>query len=234
MQSFKLPEALAWLEQQTGVPWTDSMLFDLCVGRGLALRAAPPLDARCVVYEAGPPNPPGVERAVMHLRWRHAVLYPLHVGQLWQVGETRPVPDWESDEPPGDSLPTPLRFAVFDPPVTVRREHLTIDRETLRKVREAWRNPSPVEERGRAEEASAPPAAPTQSIEPGTKWTDERVNAARTMRDRLKCEGVRDYAARTAAAFDIKPARLRQVLGPDARIDEPSSWPSSTHRTRRY
>lgn len=45
-----------------------------------------------------------------------------------------------------------------------------------------------------------------------TKWTPERKDEARKMLDREKARGVKNYAARTAAAFAVSPARLRQVL----------------------
>lgn len=139
LTSFNLSEALAWLSQQTGRSWTDSELFDLCTRRQIALHAAPPLDAQCIVVEMDPTNPAGV-RVTMNLRWRKAILHPWHVGQLWQVGETEPNPVWCPMHPKDKD-----RWAVFDPPVRVRREHLAISRQTLDRIVHAWRNPSPVE-----------------------------------------------------------------------------------------
>lgn len=139
LSSFNLTEALAWLAQSTGRKWTDSELFDLCTQRRLPLHAAPPLGAQCVVVELNPDDPAGV-RVAMRLGWRKAILHPWHVGQLWQVGETEPAPVFEQmhTEDAG-------RWAVFDPPVRVRREHLTIRLQTLQDIAEAWHNPSPVE-----------------------------------------------------------------------------------------
>ena len=47
-------------------------------------------------------------------------------------------------------------------------------------------------------------------------WTPERKDDARAMLEREKHQGVRDYAAKTAEAFGVSPARLRQVLGDKA------------------
>jgi hypothetical protein len=155
LSSFSLAEALDWLGRETTRKWTESEFFDLCIGRGIALHAAPPLDAKVSVVELDPAAPGGA-RAAMRLGWRKAVLYPFNVGQLWQIGETEPTPVWE----PMHAADTG-RWAVFDPPVRVRREHLTIRREALLAVFEAWRSPSPVEQILRAE--TPPPTAGTQA-----------------------------------------------------------------------
>lgn len=155
LSSCKLPEALAWLQEQTGEPWTDSRLFDVCTQCGIELHAAPPLEARCAVLEMAPGAPGGM-RVAMHLGWRKAILHPIHVGQLWQVGETEPAPVWEPmhDADAG-------RWAVFDPPVRVNREHLTIKAETLGRIVKAWRGLSRYERTKPAAEAakSVAPAA---------------------------------------------------------------------------
>lgn len=160
LTSFKLAEALAWLTQHSGHTWTESELFSMCTRRGIPLHAAPPLEARCAVLEMAPGAPGGMREA-MHLGWRKAILHPIHVGQLWQVGETEPAPVWEPmhDADAG-------RWAVFDPPVRVTREHLAIKRDTLRKVLGAWRNPSPVETRWRAEDAGVDEGRPAQHVAP--------------------------------------------------------------------
>jgi len=145
LSQFKLPEALAWLEEQTGRQWTDSELFQVCVNRGVPLHAAPPLDARCIVVEMNPDDPAGV-RVAMRLGWRKAILHPWQVGQLWQAGETEPAPvNGEFNEP------GPGRWSVFDPPVRVTRDHLAIRRDTLARIVEAWR-------RYEAAPAGMPPA----------------------------------------------------------------------------
>jgi hypothetical protein len=44
-------------------------------------------------------------------------------------------------------------------------------------------------------------------------WTPERKLAAKLMLDREKAKGTKAYAATTAKAFGVSPARLRAVLG---------------------
>jgi hypothetical protein len=76
-------------------------------------------------------------------------------------------------------------------------------------------------------EWSAPPelialAAPPPAVESiqsastaplgALRWTDERKTEARSMRDKLKADGVRDYAAQTAAHFGVSAKRLREIL----------------------
>ncbi len=160
LTSFNLAEALAWLTQHSGHTWTESELFSMCTRRGIPLHAAPPLEARCAVLEMAPGAPGGI-RIAERLSWRKAILHPFRVGQLWQVGETEPAPVWEPmhDADAG-------RWAVFDPPVRVTREHLAIKRDTLRKVLGAWRNPSPVETRWRAEDAGVDEGRPAQHVAP--------------------------------------------------------------------
>jgi hypothetical protein len=53
--------------------------------------------------------------------------------------------------------------------------------------------------------ASAAPLGPL-------RWTNERKTEARSMRDKLKADGVRDYAAQTAAHFGVSAKRLREIL----------------------
>lgn len=48
-------------------------------------------------------------------------------------------------------------------------------------------------------------------------WTSERKLAAQAMYARLKAQGVRAYAAQTATAFCVSPARLRDVLSDKAK-----------------
>lgn len=214
LSSFKLPEALAWLREHTGEEWTDSRLFDLCTRHSIVLHAAPPLEARCAVVEMSPDDPSGV-RVVMRLGWRKATLYPLHVGQLWQVGETEPVPAWTKTH-----QEDARRWAVFDPPVRVRREHLAISDKTLQRILHLWRNPSPAM-RSR-EPAGGAQAGPV-------KWTAARLAEARAMRDKLRASGASDFTKQTAAHFGVSTARLREVLGPDESRAKPAplvGWPA--------
>lgn len=160
LSSFNLAEALAWLRQQTGRAWTDSELFDFCVSREVPVHAAPPLEARCSVVELDPKNPSGV-RVVMHLSWRKAILYPFNVGQLWQVGETEPTPVWHPMHP-GDER----RWAVFDPPVRVRREHLAIALSTLNRIVKEWCTPA------QWRHGDGTPVDTATEAAPATKQTD--------------------------------------------------------------
>lgn len=147
---FKLPEALAWLSEETGRQWTDSELFQVCVNRGVPLHAAPPLEAQCVVLEMNPDNLSDV-RVAMRLGWRKAILHPWRIGQLWQIGETEPAPDL-----PEASDSNQHRWAVFDPPVRVTREHLAIELESLGRVARLWRK---AEAAARRPQQSAPSGA---------------------------------------------------------------------------
>lgn len=86
--------------------------------------------------------------------------------------------------------------------------------------------------------AASQPAPEVQQAptEGGKRWTPERVAAARAMRDKLKAAGHRDYAARTAAAFGVNTARLRQVLGPDETAPKKKKllgWPPPARHIRR-
>lgn len=68
---------------------------------------------------------------------------------------------------------------------------------------------------------------------PAKKWTPERITEARAMRDRLKAEGARDFAAKTAAHYGVSPARLRELLAGSTeptKAPAPSSWPGSSRR----
>ncbi len=85
--------------------------------------------------------------------------------------------------------------------------------------------------------AEALPETLAQPDEPpagGAKWTPERIEAARTMRDKLRGEGWRDYMARTAKHFGgVSTARLRAVLGPDENRPKPLplvGWPPAESR----
>lgn len=66
-----------------------------------------------------------------------------------------------------------------------------------------------------------PQAAPveTGSASGGTAtvWTPERKANARAMLEKLKGQGVKAYAARTAAEFGVTPTRLRDVLNDKAK-----------------
>lgn len=138
LRLFKLPEALAWLEQQTARPWTDSELFQVCTSHRVPLHAAPPLDAQCVVLEPDQDSQTGV-RVADRLGWRHAILHPIHIGQLWHVGETEPAPAWESVDK-AHRMAGVMRWAVFDPPVRVTRNNLVIMAESLERVVKYWRS----------------------------------------------------------------------------------------------
>lgn len=164
---FKLAEALDWLQQQTGRPWSDSELFDICCRRTIPLHAAPPLEAKAIVLETVPGNACSV---AFNLGWRQAILWPIRIGQLWHAGEAEPIPAW-TQEDRGDGV---HRWAVFDPAVRVRREHLSIKRETLERVLHAWRNPSPVERLWRARDASPEADLP----EPATEFEQLATPAA--------------------------------------------------------
>lgn len=77
---------------------------------------------------------------------------------------------------------------------------------------------------------------PLKAEEGGKKWTPERIAQARAMLARLKREKVRDYAAQTAKALGVTPARLRQVLGPDDTRPRPPTlpdWPPTSNRKHR-
>lgn len=63
----------------------------------------------------------------------------------------------------------------------------------------------------------APVVAESASGGTVTVWTVERKADARAMMERLKGQGMRAYAARTAAAFNVTPARLRAVLNDTAK-----------------
>lgn len=79
-----------------------------------------------------------------------------------------------------------------------------------------------------------PAAAPTGTD--SSRWTDERKAEARAMRDKLKAEGRRDYAARTAECFSVTPQRLRVVLGPDEsrpRLKPLQGWPQTARKVHR-
>lgn len=68
---------------------------------------------------------------------------------------------------------------------------------------------------------------------PAKKWTPERIAEARAMRDRLKAEGARDYAAKTAAHYGVSPARLRELLAGSTeptKAPAPKSWPEPSRR----
>lgn len=68
---------------------------------------------------------------------------------------------------------------------------------------------------------------------PALAWTDARKAEARAMRDRLKADGARDYAAQTAAHYGITPKRLREVLSEGktpAKVASP--FPTGTFRGR--
>jgi hypothetical protein len=68
---------------------------------------------------------------------------------------------------------------------------------------------------------------------PALAWTDARKAEARAMRDRLKADGARDYAAQTAAHYGITPKRLREVLSESrATAKVASPFPTGTFRGR--
>lgn len=102
----------------------------------------------------------------------------------------------------------------------------SVDHEELSLTIEANRydeNAPPIES------GKAPPIASSEQLakrfgdkallqrldeESARKWTPERIAEARTMRDKLKGDRVRDYAKRTAQHFGVTTTRLREVLGP--------------------
>jgi len=44
------------------------------------------------------------------------------------------------------------------------------------------------------------------------RWTDELIDAARTMKDELKASGANNPTVQTAAHYEVKPARLNKVF----------------------
>lgn len=54
----------------------------------------------------------------------------------------------------------------------------------------------------------------------GVVWTTERKEAARAMMNKQRGQGIKAFAANTAAFFGVTPARLRQVLN-----DKPKKTP---------
>jgi hypothetical protein len=74
---------------------------------------------------------------------------------------------------------------------------------------------------------AGPPAVetmqPESGVEPGALlWTPERKAEARAMRDKLKNDGARDFAAQTAKHFEVSTARLRKILSEG---DAAKPWP---------
>lgn len=55
----------------------------------------------------------------------------------------------------------------------------------------------------------------------GTVWTAERKEAARAMMNQSRGQGIKAFAANTAAAFGVTPTRLREVLN-----DKPKKGPA--------
>lgn len=188
LTAFKLPEALRWLAEQTGREWTDSELFDACCRYGIKLHAAPPLEARTALVEIDPTNPAAV-RVAMRLGWKHAILHPWHVMQLWQVGATEPAPVWQ---PMGES--EAHRWAVFDPEVRVTREHLVIGRETLQRIVKA----------SSKEPAAAPVAAPPANTS-GKRWTPEALKELADLRDKKGTKAAALWAG-------VSTQRVRNLL----------------------
>lgn len=86
---YTLPEAVAWLSEQTGSDWSESALFDAVCKLHLTLRAAPPLDANAEIHtRLGTVKDFGEGILATSMGWRFAVLHPVQVQQVWQVGET--------------------------------------------------------------------------------------------------------------------------------------------------
>lgn len=62
------------------------------------------------------------------------------------------------------------------------------------------------------EPATPAPAAVVAFAGTVKVWTAERKEAARAMLNEQKMRGIKAFAANTAAAFEVSPARLRDVL----------------------
>src|SRR5690606_12797309 len=77
--------------------------------------------------------------------------------------------------------------------------------------------PDSIESQDEAPEQGGGPA------QPGTtqRWTAELRKEARVMYQRLQAEGVKDYAARTAAHYGVTPQRLREVLSDGTKAAQP-------------
>ncbi len=67
------------------------------------------------------------------------------------------------------------------------------------------------------ESQAAPVVSDSASNGTETRWTPERKAAARAMMEKLKGQGVKAYAAKTADAFKVTPTRLRYVLNDKAK-----------------
>jgi hypothetical protein len=74
------------------------------------------------------------------------------------------------------------------------------------------------------------PAAAGAGAGAATVWTPERKAQARAMLNKLRSEGVRAFARRTADAFNVSPTRLNMVLGEKIPKEKPkkkaSFWPT--------
>jgi hypothetical protein len=106
----------------------------------------------------------------------------------------------------------------------------TIKRERLRILENSWNIFSDnCEKLAEALDAASQPQHITPIPAPvvvaalggtTTLWTLERKTAARAMRDELRGQGKKAFAANTAAAFGVTPTRLREVLN-----DKPKKAP---------
>lgn len=79
----------------------------------------------------------------------------------------------------------------------------------------------------KTEPQSATPPAPAGTAK---VWTPKRKEEARAMLNKLRADGVRDFAKRTAESFDVSTARLNVVLGEGETKAKPkeraSYWPT--------
>lgn len=123
LQLNELPEALAWLHEQTGEEWTASRFLEYACRSGTRLHAAPPLDASydIWVFEAG-----GMRKALKGLGWAMALLHPIHIAQLQQCKQTETVHvaghDYED------------RYSWFSEPVRVTLDNLRISENALASI----------------------------------------------------------------------------------------------------
>jgi len=88
--------------------------------------------------------------------------------------------------------------------------------------------------------AEATPAAASNG-NPAKSWTGSRIAEARKMREGLKRDGIRDYAAQTAKHFGVSRQRLREVLAEPAEHEigkrktngASNPWPTTLNRVHR-
>lgn len=243
-----LDEAAAWLAVETGEKWSARRVLDAALvhptkdgepgasNRLTAISAALPpghvIRTHIVNVGGGRKRIEAMGRAIPEamrdaptvplysLPWQAVPLLQSDVAQVLAAGwvelgalhERNPMVRGDDEQ----------RINVIEPPARVAIDALGINREHLRQLAERLR-PEP----RKAEPSTKAPEATLK------KWTPERVAEARAMRDRLKAEGARDYAAKTAAHYGVSPARLRELLAGSTeptKAPAPKSWPEPSRR----